>query len=68
MKQAICDRCGAVISSLQEDVGQLALVEMTEDWEPTPTSEPLGDLCTYCVRHLRAWLKTGGKKPRPGQG
>ena len=68
MKQAICDRCGAIISSEDENAGQLCLDDMNDEWELVGSSRMLGDVCGLCVRSLRAWLQSGGAKRRPSHG
>lgn len=68
MKQAICDRCGAVIAIEDEDAGQLCLDDMTDEWEPVGSFETLGDVCGTCVRSLKAWLQSGGAKRRAPDG
>lgn len=68
VNQAICDRCGTVISSDDEDAGQLSLDQMTDEWELSGSSITLVDLCGSCVRVLRAWYRAGGAKPGPSHG
>ena len=63
VKQAVCDRCGTVISTEDEDAGQIDRNEMTDQWEIASSSEVLADLCGNCVRQLKAWLQSGGAKP-----
>lgn len=68
IRQAICDRCGAVIATEDEDAGQLCLDEMTDEWEPVSSFETLGDVCGTCMRSLKAWLQSGGAKRRTPDG
>lgn len=65
VKQAVCDRCGSVIASEDEEGGQLDLNTMTDDWHPVGVGSCLviGDLCGVCVRSLKAWMQSGGAKP-----
>lgn len=67
VKQAVCDRCGAIIASEDDDAGQLGIDDMTDKWELIGSSRTLGDICGVCVRSLKAWLQSGGAKPH-GQG
>ena len=71
VQQAICDRCGAVIGSEDDDAGQLCIDEwnMSDEWESSGRSRMLGDVCGTCVRSLKAWMQSGGaKRPqRDGQ-
>ncbi len=68
VKQAACDRCGAIIGSEDEDAGQLWLNDMSDEWELVGSSRTLGDVCGVCVRSLKAWLQSGGAKPQAPDG
>lgn len=68
VKQAVCDRCGAIIGSEDEDGGELLINEMSDEWEDIGCSRTLGDVCGVCVRSLKAWLQSGGAKKQPSHG
>ena len=64
VKQAVCDRCGSVISSEDEDAGQLSLDQMTDEWDLSGSSITLADLCGNCVQVLRVWYRAGITDPK----
>lgn len=67
MLTAECERCGALVSAEDDDAGHLELAELTDDAEPSCSTTAIGNLCGNCVRMLKAWIQSGGKKPKVGQ-
>lgn len=58
VRQALCDRCGTVISTEDDEAGQIDVNDMTDDWQIAGGCKPIGDLCGKCIAALRVWIKS----------